>query len=178
MSNRFVLDSAALASVVKNRSRAEFNKFRSGRNCLTEEFSTGSSYDGPFLVIYKEGTLSVINGLDPTAPEAGYYFINGNFLSAKKKEGIAPANGWLCLTASSVSNSQRDGDFEIVANVTFPQERGTRATFPLASVTQKNGKWVVEQICRWQIPELWTFESCENSGNNGQGGEDTGAVPQ
>lgn len=119
-------------------------------------------YRGPFAVRFDGSSLSVIDGRDPEGPNSGTYWINGNFLSARKRAGITPSLGYLCLTASAAASGPNDALFEVADDPSFPGKSGEKAKYPIAEIQRdSNGRFLIFQLTRWTIPQLWTFEDCE-----------------
>ena len=119
-------------------------------------------YDGFFAVQFDGETFSVVDGGDPDSSIAGYYYFNGQSRSARKFTGIAPAVGWLCLKDNRISSG---GTFEIYTGglPNKPEEKDGDDYHPIALIAKKGESWSFRQISKWEIPQLWTFEDCEDN---------------
>jgi hypothetical protein len=158
--DRFLLDSPAIEAAVKFRGETLYPSRRPGKNSLNEEYSPGA-YDGYFLVVFENDTLSVVDGGAPEEGTAGRYYMNGYIRTAKRQAGIKPSAGWLCLRAWAANKSE----FSIISAIpNKPEKEGEPDCHPIAYISQKNGVWSVRQISKWEIPQLWTFENCEDGG--------------
>lgn len=150
--NGFFYSNSGAARVLKSNAEEKSALVFLGGDC---------GYDGFFAVQFDGETFSVVDGGDPDSSIAGYYYFNGQSRSARKSTGISPAVGWLCLKDNRISSG---GTFEIYTGgiPNKPEKKDEDDYHPIALITKKGESWSFRQISKWEIPQLWTFEDCED----------------
>lgn len=146
--------------------------------------ASGSGYDGWFKVEAKTEndttTIRIYDGGDPESPIAGYAYVNGTGGSAPCAE-LSPSEGWLCLVYDNVAADGNKVNYQIMPELPdlyflSAKEAETLeeiAYYPLAFLTKNEDYWMVRQLVRYVIPQLWLPKECEDEEEE-NGGETEG----
>ena len=130
----------------------------------------GGGYDGFFRVDLIEDemgavTVSVVDGMDETEDNAGYAYYNAKKVECPAEDGIAVAEGYLCLCIAKTAS-----DYTVTYSIeaAIPDmptledlEDDNTAKYPLAEISGSGEDgWWVRQLHRHGLPQLWCFGPC------------------